>query len=149
MVDIVSNEVRSRMMKGIRGKKTKLELTLGSGLHNRGMRYRLHRKDLPGSPDFVFSKYRAVVLAEGCFWHGHDCHLFKWPSSREEFWTKKIKGNVRRDERNLQKLKEKGWRICRVWECSLKRKPKHHSDLVFDQCVNWLRSDRPWLEIAG
>lgn len=137
------------MMKGIRGKDTKPERILRSGLHQRGLRFRLHRKELPGRPDLVFPRFSAVVLAEGCFWHGHDCHLFKWPGTRKEFWKDKISGNVKRDEQNLKKLQEKGWRVCRVWECALKGKTQQQPDVVLDQCANWLRGHEPWLEITG
>ena len=95
MPDIVSPEVRSRMMSGIRGRDTKPELVLRRGLHALGFRYRISPKDVPGKPDMVFPRYHAVILAHGCFWHGHDCHLFRWPSSRREFWRAKISSQPR------------------------------------------------------
>ena len=79
MVDVVDRKTRSRMMSGIRGKNTKPELLIRKGLHARGFRFRLHDKRLPGKPDLVLPKYSAVIFVHGCFWHGHDCHLFKWP----------------------------------------------------------------------
>src|SRR5690606_16975078 len=99
--DIVSPKTRSRMMSGIRGKNTRPELILRSALHRKGFRFRLHRKDLPGRPDMIFPQYRAVLFVHGCFWHGHNCHLFKWPSTREEFWREKIAGNIKRDKRQI------------------------------------------------
>lgn len=120
MADIVSKAKRSQMMSGIRGKDTKPEITVRQGLHARGYRFRLHRKDLPGKPDIVLPKYRAAIFVNGCFWHGHDCHLFKWPKTREDFWREKICRNVQRDARKTQELHERGWRIAEVWECSLK-----------------------------
>jgi DNA mismatch endonuclease (patch repair protein) len=93
---------------------------LRHGLHARGLRYRLHRKDLPGRPDLVFPRYRAAILVHGCLWHGHDCPLFKWPATRREFWQAKIEGNRARDARDLAGLAAAGWRVLVVWECALK-----------------------------
>ena len=84
MNDVVDSATRSRMMSGIKGKNTKPELVIRSGLHRLGYRFRIHRKDLPGKPDLVFAKYRAVIFVHGCFWHYHACHLFKMPST--SFW---------------------------------------------------------------
>ena len=97
--DSVTPDVRSRMMAGIRGKNTKPELAMRSALHRRGFRFRLHCKELPGKPDLVFRKFRAVIFVHGCFWHGHGCHLFKWPKTRSEFWQQKIHSNIDRDRR--------------------------------------------------
>lgn len=90
MADVVTPEKRSKMMSGIQGKNTKPELTIRKGLHALGFRYRLHGKTLPGKPDLVFPKYKAVIFIHGCFWHAHHCHLFKWPSTRVDFWQEKI-----------------------------------------------------------
>ena len=81
--DTVTPATRSRMMAGIKGKNTRPELMIRSALHRRGFRFRLHRKDLPGRPDLVFTGRGAVIFVHGCFWHGHDCHLFRWPKSRK------------------------------------------------------------------
>ncbi len=105
-------------MSGIRGKNTKPELLIRSELHKAGFRYRLHRKDLPGRPDLVFSRHRAVLFVHGCFWHQHDCHLFKWPSTRPEFWREKIEGNLERDRKQYAELQNAGWRIATIWECA-------------------------------
>lgn len=120
MVDIVDSRTRSRMMSGIRGKNTAPEIQIRHRLHAMGFRYRIHRKDLPGSPDIVLPKHRAVILVNGCFWHCHDCRLFKWPATRGEFWRKKLLDNARRDRKNIQLLQELGWRVCVLWECELK-----------------------------
>ncbi|WP_231884015.1 very short patch repair endonuclease, partial [Alcanivorax sp. HI0044] len=82
MVDVVDKATRSRMMAGIKGKDTKPEILIRSELHRRGFRFRKNVKDLPGKPDIVLPKYKAVIMVNGCFWHGHECHLFKWPSTR-------------------------------------------------------------------
>ncbi len=149
MADIVSPEIRSRMMSGIRGTGTAPELMLRKGLHRRGLRFRLHGKSFQGKPDLVFPRYHAVLFAHGCFWHGHDCTLFKWPSSREDFWRRKISGNRARDKRNEAGLKESGWRVGCVWECALKGRSKLDPEQVLDICAEWVRSRQPLLEVRG
>ncbi|HEV7306318.1 very short patch repair endonuclease [Ensifer sp.] len=149
MVDIVPAEVRSRMMSGIRGTNTKPELQLRKGLHALGFRFRLHDRSLPGKPDIVLPRYKAVIFAHGCFWHGHDCHLFKWPSTRPEFWQAKIARNRTVDERADAALSEAGWRQATVWECALKGKTRLPLEEVILSCAEWLKSDRPRLEIRG
>mgnify|MGYP001813680444 FL=1 len=120
MADVVDRKTRSRMMSGIRGKNTRPELLIRKGLHARGFRFRLHDKRLPGKPDLVLPKYSAVIFVHGCFWHGHDCHLFKWPQSRREFWRKKITRNKVKDAESYVSLKKEGWYILTIWECALK-----------------------------
>lgn len=137
------------MMSGIRATDTKPELVLRKGLHARGFRFRLHDKSLPGTPDLVFPKYRAVLFAHGCFWHGHDCHLFKWPSTRPDFWREKIARNKEVDDRTSKALTEVGWRQGVVWECALKGKNRLQTDDVIARCHAWLQSDQPKLEIRG
>lgn len=149
MSDTVSPEVRRRIMASIRGKDTKPELVLRRGLHRLGFRFRLHDRNLPGKPDIVLPKYRAVILAHGCFWHGHGCHLFKWPSTREEFWRKKITRNRELDSINTGKLLEQDWRVCIVWECALKGKYRIPQDKVIQSCSKWLDSDSVYIEIEG
>ena len=149
MPDIVDTETRSRMMAGIRGKDTKPEMAVRRGLHQLGFRYRLHDRRLPGKPDLIFSRFRAVVLVHGCFWHGHDCPLFKWPSSRIDFWRDKIEGNRARDARTSHLLDDAGWRIMTVWECALKgRGCKNESDVV-QAVASWLTTGTGNSEIRG
>ncbi|WP_421566320.1 very short patch repair endonuclease [Ochrobactrum sp. EDr1-4] len=136
-------------MAAIRAANTKPELIIRKGLHASGFRYRLHAKELPGKPDLVLAKYRAVVFINGCFWHGHDCHLFHWPATREEFWHTKIGGNVARDERNLTELRSAGWRIAIIWECALKGKTRRSSGEVIDTLGQWLLTDDSELQIRG
>ncbi|MFC0216525.1 very short patch repair endonuclease [Paenibacillus chartarius] len=149
MSDIVSPEVRSRMMAGIKGKDTRPEMILRQGLHKLGFRYRLHDRRLPGTPDMVFPRYRAVIFAHGCFWHGHECYLFKWPSTREEFWHEKISRNKEVDATNISRLQQLGWRIGIVWECSLKGKYRINREEVIELCAQWLTSDIQSIEIGG
>lgn len=147
--DTVSTAVRSRMMAAVKGKNTKPELAIRSALHRRGFRFRLHRKDLPGRPDLVFNRRNAVIFVHGCFWHGHDCHLFRWPKSREDFWRGKIGANIERDRSQREALADAGWRIGTVWECALKGKTRLPFDSVVDRCAMWLKSDIKTLELSG
>lgn len=120
MADVVSPAKRSQMMSGIQGKGgTKPELIVRRILFASGYRFRLHRKDLPGSPDIVMPGRRVAIFVHGCFWHAHQgCKFAKTPSTRTEFWTAKLRGNVDRDRRAAEKLAEMGWRVLSVWECS-------------------------------
>ena len=137
------------MMAGIRGKDTKPELFIRKALHARGFRYRLHDSKLPGKPDMSFPKYRAVILVNGCFWHGHDCHLFKWPSTRQEFWHRKITRNREKDKETRQTLKKQGWRVGVIYECALKGKTRLDPDRVIAATEKWLRSGQESLGIEG
>ena len=139
MVDVVDKSTRSRMMSGIQGKNTKPELMIRKALHKRGFRYRLHAKDLPGKPDIVLPKYNAIIQVNGCFWHRHECDLFKWPATRVGFWKNKIEGNALRDVRNQKELDKLGWRLKIVWECDLKGKNKKPIGVVVDELVDWLK----------
>lgn len=149
MTDVVDSKTRSRMMSGIRGKNTRPELVIRKALFAKGLRYRLHVKDLPGKPDLVFPKYKAVIFIHGCFWHHHDCHLFKWPSTRPEFWKKKIDRNVEVDRCNYAALKARKWRILTVWECAIKGKTKLHFESVIDEIVKWLLTGKRDKTIKG
>jgi DNA mismatch endonuclease (patch repair protein) len=148
LADVVDPATRSRMMSGIRGKNTKPELTIRKALHARGFRYRLHCK-LPGKPDLCLPKYRAVIFVHGCFWHGHDCHLFKWPSTRPEFWREKIARNRAVDAAAEAKLLAEGWRVATVWECALKGRTRLPLDDVVSSLGDWLQSDSQRLEVKG
>ena len=148
MADIVSKTTRSKMMSNIKGKNTVPEILIRRALHKRGFRYRLHDKRLPGKPDMVFPKYKAVIQVHGCFWHRHNCHLFKWPSTRKRFWKEKISSNVERDTRNLMKLNQSGWRILIIWECALKGRYRLTEVGVIDKTVLWLYSEQPGFEIT-
>ena len=136
-------------MAGIKGVDTKPELLLRKGLHSRGLRFRLHDKRLPGRPDMVFPRYRAAIFANGCFWHNHDCHLFKWPSTQQEFWRDKLVRNAERDRLNEKLLVSTGWRICNVWECALKGRHRQPFEDVIDQCERWLKGSDERLDIRG
>ena len=147
--DNVSPETRSRMMAGVRGTNTKPELAIRSALHVRGFRFRLHCNDLPGTPDLVFRKHHAVIFVHGCFWHGHQCHLFKWPKTRDEFWREKIIANKRRDSRQLRDLTSAGWRVAVLWECAFKGHLKIPIDEIGEYCAKWLISNEKAMELRG
>ena len=149
MVDVVSADVRSRMMSGIRGKNTRPEIIIRKGLFGLGLRYRIHGKGLPGKPDLVFRKYKSVVFVDGCFWHGHNCPLFKWPSSNVDFWRKKILRNRELDRLNSRNLKSQGWRIFRIWECALKGPSRRPTEEVVTRTASWIRTGAPSNEMRG
>lgn len=138
-MDVLTKEQRRLNMSRIRGRDTKPELLLRKGLHARGYRFRVNVTGLPGRPDIVFPKYGAVIQVNGCFWHGHDCHLFKMPASRQEFWAEKIAANRLRDRRTDQALSETGLRVLTVWECSLKGLKRRPTDEVLTCCEAFLR----------
>jgi DNA mismatch endonuclease (patch repair protein) len=138
MTDVLTPAQRRLNMSRIRGKNTKPELILRRGLHARGFRFRLHRRDLPGCPDMVFTRFRAAVFVHGCFWHGHDCSMFKLPETQTEFWRAKIQGNRQRDARVLEDLSALGWRTRVIWECALRAPGRRPVGQVLDEISNWL-----------
>lgn len=148
MTDVVDKATRSRMMSGIRGKHTKPEILIRKGLFAKGFRFRLYDRRLPGKPDIVFPRFKAVVLAHGCFWHGHNCSLFKWPSSNVKFWKVKISRNREVDARARTALKSIGWRVLTVWECALKGPGRFPSDQLLDDIEGWIRYGAESKEIS-
>lgn len=120
MTDVLSPEQRRLNMSRIRGKNTRPEMRLRTALHMRGLRFRLHRKDLPGSPDIVFVRQKVAVFVDGCFWHGCPAHGAR-PQTNAEFWSEKIEKNRARDSRASRELKHLGWTVLRIWEHELKR----------------------------
>ena len=117
MADIVAPEVRSRIMSKIKNENTRPEKIVRSLIHGHGLRFRLHSKMLPGKPDLVFRRYRAVLFVHGCFWHLHRCSLSGIPASNRAFWKEKLIANRKRDGRVKKLLKSMGWRVIDVWEC--------------------------------
>lgn len=121
MSDFMSAAQRSAAMSAVRSTETEIERTLRSRLHRKGFRFRKNVKYLPGRPDIVLPKHRCVVFVHGCFWHHHkNCRRSKLPTTREAFWTKKIGDNIKRDRRQLRALRQDGWKVITVWECTLK-----------------------------
>ena len=139
-LDNVSPQTRSRIMRGIRGKNTQPEHFIRRGLHSLGFRFRIHRRDLPGTPDIVFPKYKAVILVQGCFWHGHSCHLFRWPKNRRDWWRNKIEKNRMRDDINRKALEQSGWRILEIWECALRGRERLPENIAIEAAAHWLRN---------
>lgn len=136
-------------MAAIKGSHTKPEILIRKAMHAAGLRYRLHVRDLPGKPDLVFPKYNAVIFVNGCFWHHHDCHFFKWPATRKEFWKQKIDRNVANDARAEAALLQNGWRIATVWECALKGKTRLNQEHAMRSLAGWVQSDRKTITIRG
>ena len=129
-------------------KDTGPEMRLRKALHSLGLRYRLHDKKLPGSPDIVFPRYRAVLFVHGCFWHRHGCKASTTPKTRRDFWDAKFLANINRDLRNSEALLQKGWRVMIIWECTLKGRSVF-PELVARQVREWLKSDRQFTEYGG
>ena len=147
MTDIVDSQTRSRMMAGIRGKDTKPELALRRSMHALGFRYRLHAKGIPGKPDLVLPKYKAVIFVHGCFWHRHEgCRFATTPVTRSKFWQAKFGSNVARDSAVREVLRAEGWRVATIWECAL-RKPERVSAAT-DRLSEWLLTETDTLELG-
>jgi DNA mismatch endonuclease (patch repair protein) len=145
-MDKLTKEKRSWNMSRVKSKNTKPELLIRSYLHKMGYRFRLHVKQLPGSPDIVFPKYRAVIFVHGCFWHGHNsCGGGKLPKTRPEFWREKVSENVTRDQMAYTQLNLLGWRIAIVWECALKNKGVTNDTV--NRIHKWIRSSSNYLEL--
>jgi DNA mismatch endonuclease (patch repair protein) len=146
MPDKCSRETRSRMMSGIRSRNTKPEIMVRKELFKKGFRYRINNTKLPGKPDIVLKKYRAVVFIHGCFWHGHDCRYFVWPKSNPEFWRNKIDGNRRNDTAVMEKLGDMGYRVCVFWECVTRDREQFPQAMVKLQA--WLPGNDKFLELS-
>lgn len=147
VTDITSPEKRSQMMSGIRSKDTQPEMQVRRALFERGFRYRLHDRRLPGTPDLVLPRHHAVVLVHGCFWHGHDCAYFRWPSTRPEFWHAKITRNREVDHSARAALRAAGWRVLTVWECALRGRSDDQRQGVYDAASDWLRGSVKELDL--
>lgn len=142
MTDVHDKQTRSRNMAAIRNKDTKPEIWLRKRLHAQGFRYRLNTKDLPGKPDIVLPKYKAVIFVHGCFWHMHDCNLFKLPKTRTEWWYEKLSGNRGRDAANREKLASEGWRVLTLWECAIKGRDKMDENELLQTVISWLEAEK-------
>lgn len=145
VVDRLSPARRSWLMSRVRSKNTSPEMRVRRAAHRRGLRFRLHRRDLPGSPDLVFPKYRLAVFVHGCFWHRHPgCRKASQPKSRSEYWREKFEANVARDSRVQAELGASGWLVVTIWECEAKG--DEQVDRLFDGIMSILEDDR---KIAG
>jgi DNA mismatch endonuclease (patch repair protein) len=140
-MDTLSKTARAERMSRVRGKHTKPEMIVRRLLHGQGYRYRLHARDLPGSPDIVFRGRRKAIYVHGCFWHRHPdetCKLARLPKSRREFWLPKLEGNRERDLRNQQLMIERGWSFLLVWECEISNRKR-----LVESLQGFLESDPP------
>jgi DNA mismatch endonuclease (patch repair protein) len=147
--DIVDQQTRSRMMSGIKAKNTKPEITIRKALYALGFRYRLHAANVPGKPDLVFPFYKATVFVNGCFWHGHDCPLFRMPDTRRAFWDAKISRNRQRDAEVRAMLASAGWRQLTIWECAFRGPKKIGLPATIERAAAWLCSTDPTGEIRA
>ena len=139
MTDIVDSKRRSEMMARIRGRDTTPEIAVRRIAHRMGLRFRLHRNDLPGRPDLVFPKHRLAVFVHGCFWHRHKgCRFASNPKSRVAFWNEKFAANVARDARQEAALKELGWSVLVIWECETRNETAVERSLAASTKPGWV-----------
>lgn len=154
MADTVDSETKSRMMASVRREHTRPEILVRSGLHQLGFRFRLHPRDLAGRPDLVLPKYGVTIFVHGCFWHRHPgCKYATTPKTRGDFWRAKFQANIERDRRKARALREKGWRVLTVWECSLRHLPDptitQLAELIVDPSIDSaelpIPQESPWI----
>lgn len=138
MADHLSVELRSRLMGRIRSTDTQPELKVRRLVHGMGYRYRLHRRDLPGTPDLTFPGRRKIIFVHGCFWHQHGCRQGMRPSSNREFWNRKLDRNIHRDQEAVAALERDGWSTLIVWECET-----NNLTGLTERLENFLRTNRP------
>lgn len=136
-------------MSRVRSKNTKPEMLIRRALHRAGLRYRLHGARLPGRPDMVFPSKRAVIFVHGCFWHGHDCPLFRLPATRTDFWSEKIDRNRTRDSRVLKELTSSGWRVLTIWECSVRGPARLDMQELVGEARDFILGDERQAELYG
>jgi DNA mismatch endonuclease, patch repair protein len=140
------------MMSGIRSKNTRAEVQIRKGLFARGFRYRIHVRTLPGNPDIVLRRHNAAMFVNGCFWHRHACALSKIPSTRSDWWRKKLEGNRRRDARNIAALLSDKWRVLVIWECAFRKTGTPRTvgiDAVVELAARWLRGNSRHARISS
>lgn len=129
MPDFLDSAARSKRMAAIKSANTAPELIVRRGLHSLGFRFRLHAFGMPGKPDIVLPKYETVVFVHGCFWHGHNCSIFRLPRTNTDFWSEKIEANKARDRRNQRSLRKLGWQVIVIRECELSTMAKRAASL--------------------
>jgi DNA mismatch endonuclease (patch repair protein) len=148
-MDVLTEAQRRLNMSRVRRRDTKPEMLLRRLLYGAGFRYRCDVGTLPGRPDIVMASRRAVIFVHGCFWHGHDCALFKTPKTRTEFWIAKISKNRERDKRAVEELRLSGWRVLMVWECALRGPGRLQPSALLNACSAFLRADKSFASVAG
>lgn len=147
MTDIVDSKTRSKMMSRVKSKNTSIEIAVRKALFAKGFRYKINDKNLPGKPDIVLPKYKAVIFVNGCFWHGHNCSKGHLPKSNISFWKQKIENNKKRDLKNMNLLNKSNWKVAIIWECTIKEKRGITLDYITDMLTHWLQSKMTNLEI--
>ena len=148
-MDTVDIKTRSRIMSNVGQKDTAPERLLRSALHRAGLRYRLHVRNLPGTPDLVFPRFSAVIFVHGCYWHSHGCYKSTVPKSNRDFWEKKFRVNRTRDARNKLAILELGWRVLVIWECALFGKHSLQLDDIVMEVKTWLKGTSQERQISG
>ncbi|HEF0060959.1 TPA: very short patch repair endonuclease [Citrobacter pasteurii] len=138
MADVHDKATRSKNMRAIGIRDTAIEKRLADILTEQGVTFRVQDATLPGRPDFVVDDYRCVLFTHGCFWHQHNCYLFKVPATRTAFWLEKIGKNVVRDKRDCEKLQSLGWRVLIVWECALRGREKLDNEALSERVIEWI-----------
>ena len=151
MADVHDKATRSKNMRAIATRDTAIEKRLAGLLETLGIAFRTQDAALAGRPDFVVDDYRCVIFTHGCFWHHHDCYLFKVPATRTEFWLEKIGKNVARDRRDIALLREQGWRVLVMWECALRGRAKLSDEALSERLEEWICSGegRADIDIRG
>ena len=144
-MDTVNKKTRSCIMSRVRQRNTGPEVRLRKALYRGGVRYRLHDRSLPGSPDIILQKYHAIIFVHGCFWHSHGCRFATKPKSRRKFWLAKFRANKKRDCRNIKALLDNKWRVAIVWECDINRKDNCFKRVV-EQVLYWIKSNSSYIE---
>jgi len=138
MTDTVSKERRSEIMSHVKSSNTKPEIVVRKFLFSKGFRFRINDKKLAGKPDIKLTKYKTVIFVNGCFWHGHEnCKIYVMPKTNTQFWQNKIDRNIERDRKNIEILKNEGWKVLIIWECQLKGKKQ---ETTFNLLVKTLQS---------
>lgn len=136
-MDTRTSAQRSYIMRSVRRRDTGPEMLVRKICHAMGLRYRLHQKALPGTPDLVFPRHRTIIFVNGCFWHGHHCRKGRLPKTRRNFWVPKIQHNRKRDAKVVKRLRARGWRVLTIWECETK-----NLERVRVRLANFFRKDR-------
>ncbi|QIQ21012.1 very short patch repair endonuclease [Zophobihabitans entericus] len=140
MADVHDKATRSKNMQAIKTEDTFIEQRMTQLLSSLGVEFQVQVKELPGKPDFVIDYYKAIIFTHGCFWHRHDCHLFKIPQTRTEFWLNKIEDNRQRDRKVIHELTQSDWKVLIIWECAIRGKHKLSDLMLSERIEEWLCS---------
>lgn len=147
MADVHKPAIRSKNMRAIAAKDTMIEKRVAGLLNLLEITFHMHDAALAGRPDFVLDHYHCVIFTHGCFWHKHQCALFKAPATRTDFWLNKINGNVARDQRNILRLQRDDWRVMVIWECALRGRYKLSDQALYDRLEEWICAGDNYIEI--